>query len=100
MSRSPRTHIQHFTAELQTYRSQLDAGTRKCLGVSGRMYRALDRLFNILVLAVTVYFVQYTEVAPVLAMAFAVVLIAGAEGLQSFLIDTAEVDRRETNGSE
>jgi hypothetical protein len=61
--------------------------------VSGAVYRALDRLFNILVLGVTVFFVQYTSVEPVLAMIFAVVLIGGAEGLQSFLLDATDTDR-------
>ena len=99
MSRPPHTHT-HLTAELRTYRSQLDAGARECLGVSGRVYRALDRLFNILVLAVTVYFVQYTDAEPILAMAFAVVLIAGAEGLQSFLLDATDSPRPSDGGDD
>ena len=93
MSRPPRTHT--LTAELAAYRQQLEAATRARWGVSGGVYRALDRLFNILVLGVTVFFVQYTDVEPVLAMIFAVVLIAGAEGLQSFLLDATDTGIRQ-----
>ena len=97
MSRPPRTHT--LTAELAAYRSQLDAATRSRWGVSGAVYRALDRLFNILVLGVTVFFVQYTEVEPVLAMIFAVVLIGGAEGVQTFIMNASDMnaDRPEAN---
>ena len=91
MSRPSRTHT--FTTELAAYRSQLDAACQQRWGVSGAVYRALDRLFNILVLGVTVFFVQYTSAEPVLAMIFAVVLIGGAEGLQSFLLDATDTDR-------
>jgi hypothetical protein len=91
MSRPPRTHT--LTAELRTYRQQLDAATQQRWGVSGAVYRALDRLFNILVLGVTVFFVQYTDVEPVLAMVFAVVLIGGAEGLQTFIMNATDTDR-------
>lgn len=96
MSRPPRTHSpKPLTTEIREYRSQLDAGCQRVAGVSGAMYRALDRLFNIMVLAVTVYFVQYTDVAPVLAMAFAVLLIAGAESLQHFMLSAGQLQQNQ-----
>jgi len=50
------------------------------------MYRALERIFNILTLGVTVYMIEYTELSALTAAAFAVVLITGAEGFERFLL--------------
>lgn len=89
MSRPPHTSNTLLT-ELTRYHAELDVGTRKCLGLSGVVYRALDRLFNILVLMVTVYLVQYAKVEPMIAMFFAVLLIGGAEYLQTFMIASGQ----------
>jgi len=98
MSRPPQRTT--LTAELRTYRAQLDHATRQRWGVSGAVYRALDRLFNILVLGVTVFFVQYTDTEPILAMLFAVILIGGAEGVQTFLLGAADAQRDASGGDD
>lgn len=75
-----------ISMEIRAYRERIDCGVRDRLGIDGSMYRAIDRLFNILALAVTVYLIEEASVDPILAMAFAVLLIGGAEAFERLML--------------
>lgn len=82
MSRESQT----LTNEIRAYHQRLDVGTRSIWGIDGSMYRALDRVFNILTLGFTIYLIEYAEVEPILGMAFALLMVGGAEAVERFLV--------------
>lgn len=87
MSRPPRTHSpKPLTTEIREYRSQLDAACQQKWGVSGGVYRTFDRLYNMLVIIFTGYVMEFQGVEPIIAMGFAVILIAGWEGFTEYLL--------------
>lgn len=68
----------------------LDRGCRR-YGVTATMFRVFKFLFYIAVLGTTVYLIQYAGVEPVLAMMFAILLISGPEGLETWLIERGKL---------
>lgn len=73
---------------------RLDAGCRT-LGVTATMFRTAKFLFYIATLLFTVYLIQYAGVEPTLAMMFAVLLISGPEGLETWLINRGQRSERD-----
>ena len=87
--------------DVQRYNAKLESGSREILGVGANVYRALDSIYKIATLATMVYLIEYTAVGSFTALAFAALLITGAEGLERLLIAIADenskivVERRE-----
>ena len=88
MSRPPRTHT--LTAELAAYRSQLDAATRQRWGVKGVVYRALDKLYNMFIMAVVVYLVGVEGLEPIAGAALGVVFAAVSYGGEELLLSRTD----------
>jgi len=97
-----RTDSRSFLASAaQAYEHEqhlLECGTRAVLGVgvSPRMHRTLELLWNMLALAATVWFVS-VGVEPVYALGFGAFLIGGEKAIQTYLVGVglAEADRFE-----
>lgn len=68
----------------QEYR-YLEAGCQS-VGVTATMFRTAKFVYYIATLATTIWLIQYGGVEPTLSMAFAVLLISGPEGLETWLI--------------
>jgi len=66
------------------------------------MYRALDRLYNILSLALVVYLLETTAVDPVYVILFGVLHIGGWGAVERFLYATGkrEAARRGASGTD
>lgn len=56
------------------------------------MFRTAKFVYYIVTLSVTVYLIQYAAVDPMIAMAFAVFLISGPEGLETWLIYQGRIE--------
>lgn len=84
-----RTRIKSALAvDAQRHYAQVDRFLREKWGLSGSVYRVLDRLFNILTLGAVIWIISNTQVEPIYAMAFGVVLIGGVESLERYLLAT------------
>ena len=96
------SHSTRLASQLRHERDCVERGARRRWGVSPLMYRALDRLYNILSLALVVYLLETTAVDPVYVILFGVFLIGGWEAVERFLYATGkrEGDRRGTSGTE
>jgi hypothetical protein len=82
-SRSPfARQLQH---NLKTNLEYLDRGCRR-YGVTVPMFRTAKYLFHVAVLLFTVYLIEYAAVDPMVASGIAIVLIAGPEGMESWLV--------------
>jgi hypothetical protein len=76
----------------------LDRGCRS-VGVTATMFRIFKFLFYIVTLGTTVYLIQYAGVEPIIAMMFAILLISGPEGLETWLIERGRLqDGQEDDG--
>lgn len=84
--------------ELHTEHTRLDAGCRKRWGVSAHMFRTVKFIFYMVVLLFSAYLIQYADVEPFLAMAFAALLITGPEGLEQWLIKTGQIEQSGGDG--
>ena len=82
-------YVERFYLDVQRHEACLDYGARQLLGIGGNMYRALDSIYKIATLAVMVYLIEYTAIGSVTAVAFAALLITGAEGLERLLLAVA-----------
>lgn len=71
----------------------LDVGCRSRWGITALMFRTAKYLFYVATLAMTAYLVEYAQVEPLLAMAFAILLISGPEGLEAWLIRTGQLQQ-------
>jgi hypothetical protein len=88
--RTTRPHDQ-LRSEIEHNAAALERGCRRQWGVSGVMFRTAKYVFYIATLAMTTYLVEYQSVEPVIAMAFAALLITGPEGLEAWLIRTGQL---------
>lgn len=89
---------QSLTDELRRENRQLKRGCQS-VGLSAIMFRTVKFVFYIAVLGVTVYLIQYAGVAPVIAMAFAILLISGPEGLETWLIHRGAIEGGNDDGN-
>ena len=91
-----RTHplLAVFAASYQAELVALDRGARKRFGfgVTPRMYRLAELVWNVLALAATVWFVG-AGVEPVYALAFGALLIGGEKALQTYLVGVGIADQ-------
>lgn len=87
MSRPQRSSVSRLAYRLRTERQQLDTGARILFGVSGGMYRTLER---IAVVAVLVYLIEIAQANPEWAIAFAAILLIGAEGAERVLMSLGD----------
>jgi hypothetical protein len=71
--------------QLRTDLEHLDAGCRRH-GLTVTMFRTAKYLFHVAVLLFTVYLIEIAGVEPVVATGAAVVLIAGPEGVEAWLV--------------
>lgn len=81
----PRAH-DRLRTEIETNAAALDRGCRSQWGVTAVAFRTAKYLFYITTLGMTTYLVEYQGVEPIIAMAFAALLITGPEGLEAWLI--------------
>lgn len=89
-------HYQRLKDELRADYHNLDAGCRR-FGVTATMFRTAKFVFYISTLLFAVYLIQIAGVDPVIAMAFAALLVSGPEGLETWLMKQGEIER---NGSD
>lgn len=82
--------------ELQENRAALDIGARGRLGVSGFMFRTVKWLFYICVIVSMGYLIEFAGVEPLIAMAFAILLISGPEALEEWLMHIGRIRSEDT----
>lgn len=90
-----RSVFSHVEAEIQNHALALDIGCRQALGVTIGMFRTAKFAFYIATLATTVYLIEFAAVEPMIAIAFAVLLISGPEGLEAWLARQGALEQRE-----
>jgi len=79
-------------SELEADARALDVGCQTTIGVTGAMYRTAKYVFYIATLGMATYLIQYADVEPFIAMAFAALLITGPEGLEAWLIKIGRLE--------
>lgn len=100
MSRPHRHPLDDMSRQLRLDRQQLDAGARTLLGVSGAMYRTVER---VAVVALLVYLIEIAQANPEWAIGFATLLLIGAESAERVLMsigDSYDPRRPTAEGSE
>lgn len=81
--RRPFSHELH--RELSNDRARLEAGCRR-YGVTAKMFRTAKYLFHTTVLLFVVYLIEYAATDPLVASGIGIVLIAGPEGVETWLV--------------
>ena len=84
-----------FSAEVQRDFKRLDYSCRRH-GVTARMWKTAKFVFYTTTLFVMAYLIEIASVEPFLAMAFAVLLIAGPEGLEAWLVRQGAIAERDS----
>lgn len=90
-------HLPHVRDQLRTDLSNLDAGCRR-YGLTIPMFRTAKYLFHVAVLLFTVYLIELAGVEPVVATGVAVVLIAGPEGVEAWLVRQGVLAEADADG--
>lgn len=90
-STHPHSGLQRLSDDARTDFENLKTGCRR-LGVSATMFRTAKFLFYIATLAFSFYLIQYAAVDPFVALTFAILLISGPEGLETWLIHRGAID--------
>jgi len=97
MSGSKHSLLDQVRADLVYYHTTLDAGCRRhSIGghqLTAVMFRAAKFLFQIAVLAFTVWLVEFVGVSWEVAVSLAVLFISGPEGLEAWLVRQGVLDR-------
>lgn len=86
-------------AELEQDTADLERGCRAQWGVSAVSFRTAKYLFYTATLVLTLYLIDTAEVEPMIAMAFAALLISGPEAIEAWLIKAGELDSRDNHSS-
>jgi hypothetical protein len=86
-----------FRDQLRTDLEHLDAGCRRH-GLTVAMFRTAKYLFHVAVLLFTVYLIEIAGVEPVVATGAAVVLIAGPEGVEAWLVRQGVLAETDSDG--
>jgi len=80
-----RSLLERVRSDIRTDLNHLDTGCRR-YGVTATMFRTAKYLFHVAVLLFTVYLIEYAGVEPIVASGIAIVLIAGPEGVETWLV--------------
>lgn len=81
----PRPLLQRVQSNVRTELAYLDKGCNT-FGISVVMFRTAKYLFHVAVLLFTVYLIELGGVTPLVASGIAIVLIAGPEGVETYLV--------------
>ena len=71
--------------EMHSDYERLDVSCRRH-GVTGKMFKTVKFLYQIAVLAFSVYLIEYAAMTPTVALGGSIILIAGVDGLEAYLI--------------
>jgi len=104
MSGRKGTLFDRFRTDLTTHNRNLDVGCRKHTvrghPLTAVMFRAAKFLFQIAVLAFTVWLVEFVGVGWEVAVSLAVLFISGPEGLEAWLVRQGVLDGHSTNSDD
>lgn len=90
------TTYDDITSTVQKDAKRLNTACQQRFGVSALMFRAIKFLFYICVLAFTVYLIEFVGINSMIAIAVAVTLISGPEGVELYLIREDVLPERDT----
>ena len=91
------TTYDDITDTVQNDAKRLNMACQQRFGVSGLMFRVIKFLFYICVLAFTVSLIEIVGVNSMIAIAVAVTLISGPEGVELYLIRQDVLPKRDTS---
>lgn len=72
--------------DVRTDAEKLDNECRRRWGITIGMFRTAKFLFHIATLLFAVYLIEYTPLTTMVAVAVAILLISGPEGLEAYLV--------------
>lgn len=88
-----------LAVDAQRHYAQMDKLFREKWGLTGSVYRVLDRIFNITTLGAVIWIIANTGVEPLYAMAFGVLLIGGVESFERYLLATNQTNSEQDTSS-
>jgi hypothetical protein len=89
-----------WRSDVQNHAYRLDQACREEWGVTITMFRGLKFLFHIVTLVFTVYLIELTTITPTVAVGVAVLLIAGPEGFEAYLVRQGYIEDADTATSD
>jgi len=87
---------QSIRAEIKQDAADLERGCQAQWGISAVSFRTAKYVFYTATLVLTLYLIDATEVEPMIAMAFTLLLISGPEAVEAWLIKVGKLDQRES----
>ena len=89
-----------FKDELRAHNRRLNHACRAKLGIGIVTWRSIKYVFQIAVLGLTLYLLEYQAVRPIFAMTFAALLISGPDILEYILVREDYVEYEELQNRE